>query len=52
MSRISVTPRDLDDCGYASAPENRQRMAQWLAIASGKFYGIVKPAVATIGKKG
>jgi hypothetical protein len=51
MSRISVVPRDLDDCGYASAPDNRQRMARWLATASGKFYGIVKPAVATHGKK-
>jgi hypothetical protein len=51
MSRISVVPRGMDECGYASAPDNRQRMAAWLATASGKFYSIVRPAVASFGKK-
>ena len=51
MSRISVVPRGLDECGYASAPDNRQKMAAWLATASGTFYGIVKPAVASFGKR-
>jgi hypothetical protein len=51
MSRISVTPRNMDDCGYASPPENRQRMAVWLASASGKFYNTVKPAVVAHPRK-
>lgn len=51
MSRISVTPRNMDDCGYASPPENRQRMALWLAAASGKFYDTVKPAVVAHTRK-
>jgi hypothetical protein len=51
MSRISVTPKNMDDCGYASPPENRQRMAVWLAAASGKFYDTVKPAVISYSRK-
>jgi len=47
MSRISVSPLGMDECGYASAPEHRQKMAIWLAGASGKFFGIVKPAVVS-----
>lgn len=52
MSRISVTPRGMDDCGYASPPEQRQKMAIWLASASGKFFNIVKPTVVAHTKKG
>ena len=51
MSRISVAPRGMDDCGYASPPEQRQKMAIWLAGASGKFFNIVKPAVVAQVKK-
>ena len=51
MSRISVAPRGMDDCGYASPPEQRQKMAIWLADASGKFFNIVKPAVVAHTKK-
>jgi hypothetical protein len=46
MSRISITPKDMDDCGYAAPPEFRQKMVIWLAGASGKFFNIVKPALA------
>lgn len=45
MSRISITPKDMDDCGYAAPPELRQKMVVWIAGASGKFFNIVKPAV-------
>jgi hypothetical protein len=45
MSRISITPKNMDDCGYAAPPEFRQRMVIWIAGASGKFFNIVKPAV-------
>jgi hypothetical protein len=41
----------MDDCGYASPPELRQKMAIWLAGASGKFFNIVKPAVVAYTKK-
>jgi hypothetical protein len=51
MSRISVAPRGMDDCGYASPPEQRQKMAIWLAGASGKFFNIVKPAVVAQVKR-
>jgi hypothetical protein len=52
MSRISISPLDMDECGYAAAPELRQKMAIWLAGASGKFFNIVKPAVVAHAKKG
>ena len=47
MSRISITPKNMDDCGYAAPPELRQKMVIWLAGASGKFFNIVKPAAVT-----
>ncbi len=52
MSRISISPLGMDDCGYASPPELRQKMAIWLAGASGKFFNIVKPAVVAHTRKG
>lgn len=51
MSRISVVPVGMDDCGYASPPDNRQRMVGWLSNASGSFYSIVRPIVVAHGKK-